>query len=343
MKTVFAARRQPTSPRTGIVLEARRVRGVVSNGMLCSARELESRRSTTASSSCRRSRRWARRSPRSLGLDDPVIDFEVTPNRADCLGVRGIARDLAAAGLGHAEAARVEPVPGELHVPDRLAISGRRRRLPAFAGRMIRGVKNGPSPPGCRSADARSASGRSRPWSTSPISSPSTSAGRCTSSTPPSSRATSSCRSARAGRDARGAERQDLRARRRDDGDRRRAGRRRAWAASSAARRPAARRRRPTSSSRGAGSIPSAPPRPAASSPSSPTRATASSAASIRPRPPGMEVATHLILELCGGEASEVVSAGAVPEWRRTVDAPARPRRARSAASTWRRPSRRAY
>jgi phenylalanyl-tRNA synthetase beta chain len=84
-----------------------------------------------------------------LGLDDPVIDIAVTPNRADCLGVRGIARDLAAAGLGKLKPRAVAPVPGRFKSP-----IGVRFDLPAdaadacplFVGRYIRGVKNGPSP-----------------------------------------------------------------------------------------------------------------------------------------------------------------------------------------------------
>jgi phenylalanyl-tRNA synthetase beta chain len=84
-----------------------------------------------------------------LGLDDPVIDIAVTPNRADCLGVRGIARDLAAAGLGTLKPRMVEPVPGRFKSPIGVKIDlapDIANACPLFVGRLIRGVKNGPSP-----------------------------------------------------------------------------------------------------------------------------------------------------------------------------------------------------
>jgi phenylalanyl-tRNA synthetase beta chain len=79
------------------------------------------------------------------GLEDPVFDIAVTPNRPDCFGVRGIARDLAAAGLGTLREGPVRPFAQEGANPVAIAIeegSG----CEAFAGRLIRGVRNGPSP-----------------------------------------------------------------------------------------------------------------------------------------------------------------------------------------------------
>jgi phenylalanyl-tRNA synthetase beta chain len=79
------------------------------------------------------------------GLDDPVIDVSVTPNRQDCMGVHGIARDLAAAGLGTLrpvdarEVAESFPCPVEIRIEDP-------EGCPAFYGRVVRGVRNGPSP-----------------------------------------------------------------------------------------------------------------------------------------------------------------------------------------------------
>ncbi len=130
-------------PGSGITLEAKPVRGVVSNGMLCSAKELE----------------VAEESDGILELDgdlavgtpaaevfgaDPVIDFEVTPNRPDWLGVAGIARDLAAAGVGRLKDLSVTSVPGAYPCPIAVEVDG--DACPVFAGRVIRGVKNGPSP-----------------------------------------------------------------------------------------------------------------------------------------------------------------------------------------------------
>ncbi len=81
----------------------------------------------------------------ALGLNDPVIDIEVTPNRPDWLGVAGIARDLAAAGVGKHTTKPVLPVPGRYPSPQKVATEDT-HACPMFAGRFIRGVKNGPSP-----------------------------------------------------------------------------------------------------------------------------------------------------------------------------------------------------
>jgi phenylalanyl-tRNA synthetase beta chain len=74
-----------------------------------------------------------------------VVDIEVTPNRSDWLGVAGIARDLAAAGIGKQTTKPVLPVPGRYPSPQKVATEDS-RACPMFAGRFIRGVKNGPSP-----------------------------------------------------------------------------------------------------------------------------------------------------------------------------------------------------
>ncbi len=75
---------------------------------------------------------------------EPVIDFEVTPNRPDWLGVHGIARDLAATGLGTFAETAVTPVPGQFPCPIKVVVDG--DACPFFSGRVIRNVKNGPSP-----------------------------------------------------------------------------------------------------------------------------------------------------------------------------------------------------
>ena len=82
-----------------------------------------------------------------LGLDDPVIDIELTPNRPDCTGVRGIARDLAAAGLGTLKLlARAAPVAGTYDSPIDWRIANDGNACPYVVGRHFRGVRNGPSP-----------------------------------------------------------------------------------------------------------------------------------------------------------------------------------------------------
>ena len=82
------------------------------------------------------------------GLDDPVIEINLTPNRADCTGVHGIARDLAAADIGKFKDPAVKPVKGEFAAPIKVTLDfGATPALcPAFGLRLIRGVKNGPSP-----------------------------------------------------------------------------------------------------------------------------------------------------------------------------------------------------
>ncbi|MGJ8595199.1 phenylalanine--tRNA ligase subunit beta [Sulfitobacter sp.] len=78
---------------------------------------------------------------------DPVIEIAITPNRPDALGVRGIARDLAARGLGKLISRDVEPVDGTFSCPVSVSIDeDTLEQAPVFYGRVIRGVKNGPSP-----------------------------------------------------------------------------------------------------------------------------------------------------------------------------------------------------
>jgi hypothetical protein len=82
------------------------------------------------------------------GLNDPVIDIAVTPNRPDALGIAGIARDLAARGLGELITTEVEAVPGSFESPIKVTLKDdvADKACPLFVGRYIRGVKNGPSP-----------------------------------------------------------------------------------------------------------------------------------------------------------------------------------------------------
>src|ERR1700733_4266960 len=82
---------------------------------------------------------------RYAGLDDPVIEINLTPNRPDCTGVHGIARDLAAADMGKFKDAAIKAVRGEFPFPGGVTIASP-ELCPAFALRLVRGVKNGPSP-----------------------------------------------------------------------------------------------------------------------------------------------------------------------------------------------------
>jgi len=130
-------------PGSGITLEARPVRGVVSNGMLCSAAELETASEAEGIMELPDTLTVGLGAAEALGLE-AVIDFEVTPNRPDWLGVAGIARDLAAAGVGKLKDVSVKPVPGKGACPIKIRVDG--DACPVFAGRLIKGVRNGPSP-----------------------------------------------------------------------------------------------------------------------------------------------------------------------------------------------------
>ena len=123
----------------------RKIRGVESHGMLCSTKELEAGEDHDGIADLDGD--WAVGTPAAdaLGLNDPVIDFEVTPNRPDWLGVYGIARDLAAAGIGTLKTGPIEPIKGEMPCEVDIALDWP-EACPAFAGRVIKGVKNGPSP-----------------------------------------------------------------------------------------------------------------------------------------------------------------------------------------------------
>ncbi len=131
-------------PGSGITLEPRAVRGVVSNGMLCSAAELETAAESDGILELSGDLAVGAPAAEALGLDS-VIDFEVTPNRADWLGVDGVARDLAAAGLGKLVDRLIPRVAGTFPCPIEVRL-GAPDACPAFAGRLVRGVKNGPSP-----------------------------------------------------------------------------------------------------------------------------------------------------------------------------------------------------
>ena len=139
-------------PGTGITLEKRPVRGVVSNGMLVSERELElsDEHEGIIELAPEMSDHVGERYIDVMGLADPVIDVGLTPNRPDCTGVRGIARDLAAAGMGKLKPERkIGKVEGTYDCPIPIKLEFTKETAgacPVFAGRYVRGVKNGPSP-----------------------------------------------------------------------------------------------------------------------------------------------------------------------------------------------------
>jgi phenylalanyl-tRNA synthetase beta chain len=131
-------------PGLGVTLVEKPVRGVVSNGMLCSAAELEQPGDSDGILDLPSEIPVGTPAAAVFGAD-PVIDFEVTPNRPDWLGVAGIARDLAAAGLGELIDYEIATVRGGFACPISVRIEAP-DMCPVFAGRLIRGVQNGPSP-----------------------------------------------------------------------------------------------------------------------------------------------------------------------------------------------------
>ncbi|HYZ40854.1 MAG TPA: phenylalanine--tRNA ligase subunit beta, partial [Stellaceae bacterium] len=144
MKGVFAPA-GTIIPRTGAVLKETVIRGVASRGMLCSAYELGLGDDHEGIIELPEAAPVGARYAEFAGLGDIVLDIKVTPNRADCLGVRGIARDLAAAGLGRLKPLDTRPVPGRFRSPIRVHIEDL-SACPLFLGRHIRGLRNGPSP-----------------------------------------------------------------------------------------------------------------------------------------------------------------------------------------------------
>ena len=139
-------------PGTGITLDKRPVRGVVSNGMLVSERELELSEDHEGIIELPPAMgdKIGERYVDVLGHGDPVFEVKLTPNRPDCTGVRGIARDLAAAGLGKLKPEpKLKPVEGDFDCPIGIELefpATARSACPVFAGRYLRGVRNGPAP-----------------------------------------------------------------------------------------------------------------------------------------------------------------------------------------------------
>ena len=148
MKGVFAPAGTHI-PGTGVDLKKGVIRGVESAGMLCSARELGLGEDHDGIIELAADAAIGQSVANLLGVGDPVIDISITPNRGDCLGVHGVARDLAAAGYGvlkplssGAVAGRfASPVTVELRLPGDTAVA-----CPLFVARVIRNVKNGLSP-----------------------------------------------------------------------------------------------------------------------------------------------------------------------------------------------------
>ncbi|MEM9206723.1 MAG: phenylalanine--tRNA ligase subunit beta [Pseudomonadota bacterium] len=136
-------------PGTGIDLKPGVIRGVESNGMLCSERELMLSEDHDGIIDLADDAPVGTPYADWAGLDDPVIEIGITPNRGDALGVFGVARDLAAADVGKLKDKPIAQIPGAFPCPVKVTLeldAATQKNCPAFGLRMVRGVKNGPSP-----------------------------------------------------------------------------------------------------------------------------------------------------------------------------------------------------
>ncbi|MDB5736044.1 MAG: pheT [Alphaproteobacteria bacterium] len=151
---VVLARPGTVIPATGEALKLGTIRGVESRGMMCSVRELllgedhdgiiELKPGATVGAPV-----IAALEDSGLLANDPLFDVSITPNRGDAASVWGIARDLAASGLGTLKTEKVQPVAGKFPSPVKVVLDfapENKAACPIFAGRLIRGVRNGPAP-----------------------------------------------------------------------------------------------------------------------------------------------------------------------------------------------------
>jgi phenylalanyl-tRNA synthetase beta chain len=132
-------------PGKDITLGVGTIRGVESRGMLCSAAELQISNDHDGIMELPADAPIGAAYAAWAGLGDPVVEINLTPNRQDCTGVHGIARDLAAADMGKFKDPTIKPIKGEFPCTVKVAVEDA-TLCPGFALRLVRGVKNGPSP-----------------------------------------------------------------------------------------------------------------------------------------------------------------------------------------------------
>ncbi len=134
-------------PGIDLTLKAGNLRGEDSNGMLVSEREMGLSDEHDGIIDLPEDTEIGVPLAEILGLDDPIIEIAITPNRGDCLGVRGVARDLAAAGLGQLKPLKIEKIDGSFESPIKWKSDAAvAEQVPYVAGRYFRNIKNGPSP-----------------------------------------------------------------------------------------------------------------------------------------------------------------------------------------------------
>jgi phenylalanyl-tRNA synthetase beta chain len=132
-------------PGKNITLGVGTIRGVESRGMLCSEAELQLSENHDGIMELPADAPIGAPYAAWAGLGDPVLEINLTPNRPDCTGVHGIARDLSAADMGKFKDPAIRPIKGEFPCPVKVAIEDA-TLCPGFALRLVRGVRNGQSP-----------------------------------------------------------------------------------------------------------------------------------------------------------------------------------------------------
>ena len=132
-------------PGKNITLGVGTIRGVESRGMLCSAAELQISEDHDGIMELPADAPIGKGYAEWAGLGDPVLEINLTPNRQDCTGVHGIARDLSAADMGKFRDPGIKQIKGEFPCPVQVTVEDA-KLCPGFALRLVRGVKNGPSP-----------------------------------------------------------------------------------------------------------------------------------------------------------------------------------------------------
>ncbi|HVV41199.1 MAG TPA: phenylalanine--tRNA ligase subunit beta [Nitrobacter sp.] len=132
-------------PGKAMTLGVGTIRGIESRGMLCSAAELEISDDHDGIIELPADAPVGAGYAEWAGLDDPVIEINLTPNRQDCTGVHGIARDLSAADMGRFKDPTIKAIKGEFPCPINVTVEDA-SLCPGFALRLVRGVTNGPSP-----------------------------------------------------------------------------------------------------------------------------------------------------------------------------------------------------
>ena len=148
MKGIFAANGSYI-PGIDVTLKTTKIRGITSNGMMLSEREIGLSDEHDGIIEVADDAQIGSNAAEALGLTDQIIDIAITPNRGDCLGVYGIARDLAAAGVGTLTPLEIPKVKESFESPVNVTLAFEDKfkdACPMFVGRYFKGVKNGESP-----------------------------------------------------------------------------------------------------------------------------------------------------------------------------------------------------